>query len=223
MLSAATRRQFLLHGVAGVSSVWLTAHFPEVLSAATQAHQAAKSQSPTKLDFLSPEQAVEIDAIASRIIPTTDTPGAHEASVVYFIDRALVTFAKDSQKTCLDGLRDLQALVAETFPATKKFASATPEQQDQTLQLIDASGAQGERRSRRFRPAAASFFETVRALTVMGFLIDPESDRRGNRDGVGWKLIGRDPSHVFQPPFGYYDKDYPGWEPNPSAPDKASS
>ena len=49
----------------------------------------------------------------------------------------------------------------------------------------------------------------------MGFLIDPDSDKRGNRDGVGWKVIGREREHMFQPPFGYYDKDYPGWQPNP--------
>jgi len=23
----------------------------------------------------------------------------------------------------------------------------------------------------------------------------------------------RDPEHVFQPPFGVLDKDYPGWQP----------
>lgn len=164
-----------------------------------------------------------MDAIASRIIPTTDTPGAHEAGVVYFIDRALVTFAKSTQKICADGLNDLQTLVAETFPGTKTFSSATPERQDQILQSLDEQSAAGSARSRRFRPAGASFFGMVRALTIMGFLIDPESDRRGNRDAVGWKLIGRDPSHVFQPPFGYYDKDYPGWQPNPSGSDKAKS
>jgi hypothetical protein len=25
-------------------------------------------------------------------------------------------------------------------------------------------------------------------------------------------VVGRDREHTFQPPFGYYDKDYPGWE-----------
>ena len=25
-------------------------------------------------------------------------------------------------------------------------------------------------------------------------------------------LIGRDREHAFQPPFGYYDKDYPGFQ-----------
>jgi hypothetical protein len=44
-------------------------------------------------------------------------------------------------------------------------------------------------------------------------LIDPDSDKGGNRDGVGWKVIGREREHTFQPPFGYYDKDYPGWQP----------
>jgi hypothetical protein len=41
-------------------------------------------------------------------------------------------------------------------------------------------------------------------------LVDP--DYGGNRDGTGWKVIGRDREHMFQPPFGYYDKGYPGWE-----------
>ena len=33
----------------------------------------------------------------------------------------------------------------------------------------------------------------------------------GNRAGVGWKLIGFEDTHAFYPPFGYYDRDYPGF------------
>ena len=33
-------------------------------------------------------------------------------------------------------------------------------------------------------------------------------------------LIGFDSSHVFQPPFGFYDKGYPGWQPNPPESEK---
>jgi hypothetical protein len=33
-------------------------------------------------------------------------------------------------------------------------------------------------------------------------------------------VIGREPAHSFQPPFGYYDKDYPGWQPAPKMADK---
>ena len=31
--------------------------------------------------------------------------------------------------------------------------------------------------------------------------------------GAGWKLIGFEDQHVFEPPFGYYDRDYPGFTP----------
>jgi hypothetical protein len=37
----------------------------------------------------------------------------------------------------------------------------------------------------------------------------------GNHDKAGWKLLGFEDRHVWQPPFGYYDKDYPGFEPYP--------
>ncbi len=32
-----------------------------------------------------------------------------------------------------------------------------------------------------------------------------------NRDSIGWRLIGFDDAHAFTPPFGYYDRDYPGF------------
>jgi hypothetical protein len=25
-------------------------------------------------------------------------------------------------------------------------------------------------------------------------------------------VVGRDPDHTFSPPYGYYDKNYPGWQ-----------
>jgi len=193
-----------------------------MLSAASYAREAAQSATPAKFEFFSAEQAAEVDAISARIIPTTDTPGAREAGVVFFIDRALVTFAKDNQKIYTEGLPELQAKVSELSPALTKFSAATLEQQDHILRSFDESSAAGGRSSRR-RAAAQSFFETIRVHTVMGFLIDPDSDKRGNRDGVGWKVIGRDNEHMFQPPFGYYDKDYPGWQPNPTDVDKSKS
>jgi hypothetical protein len=39
----------------------------------------------------------------------------------------------------------------------------------------------------------------------------------GNREGLGWKLIGFEDRHIFEPPFGYYDRDYPGFEIEPAA------
>jgi gluconate 2-dehydrogenase gamma chain len=210
MNNSLSRRRFLSHGISGLSSAWITAHWPAVLSAADHAHRAAQSATPPKFEFFSPEQAAEIDAIAARIIPTDGTPGAREAGVVYFIDRALTTFASDDQKTYKEGLPELQARVRELFPAVERFSAATPEQQDEVLRSLD-DHAPVPARPFRPRPAAQSFFETLRQHTIAGFLIDP--DTGGNRDGVGWKVIGREREHMFQPPFGYYDKDYPGWQP----------
>ena len=52
---------------------------------------------------------------------------------------------------------------------------------------------------------------------------------RGNLDSQGEKLarqnkldpvIGREREHMFQAPFGFYDRDYAGWQPMPKEADK---
>jgi gluconate 2-dehydrogenase gamma chain len=209
MSNELSRRTFLLRAGTGISAVWVSAHWPALLSAATHAHQAAKAATRPKFEFFTPEQAIEIDAITARIIPTDETPGAREAGVVYFIDRGLATFAVDDQKTYREGLPELQARVSEIFPGVLKFSAATPEQQDEVLHSFD-----GDAKSAgpfRARPGAQNFFETLRQHTIAGFLIDP--DYGGNNSGAGWKVIGREREHTFQSPFGYYDKDYLGWQP----------
>jgi len=219
MINDFSRRDFLTRAGGAVSAVWLSTHWPAIVAASEHAHQAAKSAAPSKFQFFTPEQAAEIDSITARIIPSDETPGAREAGVVYFIDRALTTFAVDDQKTYREGLPELQARVRELFPSVEKFSRATAEQQDQVLHAFDDKAEYDS----RFRPNAKDklFFETVRVHTIVGFLIDPDSG--GNRDGVGWKLIGRARDHMFQPPFGYYDKDYAGWQPNPPDAEKTKA
>ena len=219
MINDISRRDFLTRAGGAVSAVWLSTHWSAIVAASEHAHQAAKSAAPAKFQFFTPEQAAEIDSITARIIPSDETPGAREAGVVYFIDRALTTFAVDDQKTYREGLPELQARVRELFPSVEKFSRATAEQQDQVLHALDDKAEYDG----RFRPNAKDklFFETVRVHTIVGFLIDPDSG--GNRDGVGWKLIGRARDHMFQPPFGYYDKDYAGWQPNPPDAEKTKA
>jgi Gluconate 2-dehydrogenase subunit 3 len=210
MIEHLSRRNFLTRGSAAVSAVWLSAHWPAIIAAAEHAHQAAKSSAPPKFQFFTPAEAAEVDAIAARIIPSDETPGAREAGVVYFIDRGLTSFAVEAQKTYREGLPALQTRVRELFPNVEKFSTATPDQQDQILHSLDDQAGLAPRR--RSASTSNSFFQAVRIHTIVGFLVDPDSG--GNRDGVGWKVIGRDPEHMFQPPFGYYDKDYAGWQPN---------
>ena len=217
MINELSRRTFLLRAGTGISAAWISANWPALLSASKHAHDAAVAGKPPKLEFFTPEQATEIDAISARIIPTDDLPGAREAGVLYFIDRGLATFSADDQKTYREGLPELQARVTDMFPNAAKFSSLTPQQQDEVLHSLDEN-APSPRRPFRPRPVAQNFFETLRQHTIAGFLIDP--DYGGNDSGAGWKVIGREREHMFQPPFGFYDKDYPGWQPMPKEADK---
>jgi gluconate 2-dehydrogenase gamma chain len=210
MEQSVSRRRFLAGGARGLSAAWVATHWPAVFAAVEHAHRSAQSSAAPKFEFFTPDEAKEIDAITSRIIPTDDTPGAREAGVLYFIDRGLSTFATDDQKTYREGLPELEARIAEIFPGLSKFSSLTSQQQDEVLHTFDEQGETRRRRRFRTRPGAENFFETLRQHTIAGFLIDP--DYGGNRDGAGWKVIGREREHMFQPPFGYYDKSYPGWE-----------
>src|SRR5258708_39157000 len=137
MIENPRRRNFRSRGGAAVSAVWLPAHWTAIVAAAEHAHQAAKSSTPPKFQFFTSEQAVEIDAITARIIPSDETPGAREAGVLYFIDRALTTFAVNDQETYREGLPGLQLRVRELFPNIEQFSAATPHQHDQLLHTFD--------------------------------------------------------------------------------------
>ncbi len=185
-----SRRLFVTKSCAGIGSAWMLANLPEILLAQEHAHRAAQSGAPVKFDFFTPEQAAEVEAIAAQIIPTDDTPGAREARVIYFIDRALMTFAAVEREVLVKGLKQLQSQVKKQFKPAKKFAELGSEQQIGLLKTIEKS----------------PFFESVRILTIVGMFANPEYG--GNHDQIGWKLIGFEDRFFFKPPFGFYDRDY---------------
>src|SRR5271157_211594 len=121
------RRGFLLAGLRGAGGAWAAFHWPAIVAAAQHALQMREAVPPAKLEVLSAEQAAEIEAAASRIIPTDETPGAREAGVIYFIDRALSTFAADHRDDYEQGLPVLQTKTRELFPGAPKFSQATSE------------------------------------------------------------------------------------------------
>lgn len=130
-----------------------------------------------RFEFLTESQAQDVEAMAAQIIPSDpESPGAKEAGVVYFIDRALSRFFPEQQALYKKGLAEVAG-----------FAALSPASQIEKLRSIE----KGE------------FFEAVRTHTVMGFLADPSYG--GNRNQAGWKLIGFTPAHVYRPPFGAYD------------------
>ena len=207
-----TRRDFLLQIGGAAGAAWMTAQWPEMLAAAQHAHAATRANPALAFEVLTPAQAVEIEAISSLIIPTDELPGAREAGVVYFIDRALKTFADDAKPVYEHGLAYLNRMAGEMFPGVERFSAATPAQQEKLFAKLEEESETGHGTSRRrFSSSGMDFAQTIRFHTIAGFLVDPEGG--GNRDYVGWKVIGRDPAHSFSPPFGFYDKDYPGWQP----------
>lgn len=156
--------------------------------------QVLRAQTPGSAKFVwfDPATAAEIKAIAAQIIPDDDTPGAERAGVIWFIDRALAGYDQDKQELYKRGLAETQAKRAGLFPGTASIASLTPGQQIALLKAVEQT----------------EFFQAMRFHTILGFFGHPMHG--GNRDMVGWKLIGVEHRMHYEPPFGYYDAESAG-------------
>jgi len=182
-----SRRSFLIESVSGLGAAWVATNYAGILAAEEYVLEAAQSGQPVTFAFFTPAQAAEVEAMAAQIIPTDKTPGAREAHVVNFIDRALVTFESDRQDEYKEGLTELAAQTRKLFPSASRFSALTSDQQIQVLTAIEKT----------------PFFNTVRTHTITGFFASPVHG--GNANKVGWKLVNYDDSLNFKPPFGYYD------------------
>jgi gluconate 2-dehydrogenase gamma chain len=182
-----SRRSFLVDSTKGLSAAWVAANYSGILAAQDYVLEAAQAGQLPKLQFFTPEQAAEVEAVAAQIIPTDETPGAKEARCLYFIDRALATFARNTQPVYIKGLTDLQAQTTQMFPSATKFSALTGPQQIQVLTAMEKT----------------PFFNTIRTHTIIGFFSNPVHG--GNHGKVGFALIGYDDSLNHKPPFGYYD------------------
>lgn len=179
-----TRRKSLRTIGAGIAGLSCFDH--HTLLASPQADRTGNAQ-PRKFRFFDPDTAREIEAMAAQIIPSGSTPGAREAGVIHFIDRALATFDRDQAAVYRAGVANLNLLRMARYPGSRSLGELSSEQQVEFLRGIEKS----------------EFFEAVRLHTITGFLAHPRWG--GNRGGAGWKLIGFEDRHVFEPPFGYYD------------------
>lgn len=188
-----SRRWFLnaAAGMLGVAS--LPFEWGHVARAAHDA-VAARQGDAVRFAFLTSAEAADVDAIAAQIIPTDQTPGAREAGVVYFIDRALGTFFSHMAEDFRSRLTEFCSFCRNRHSGMTSFAALSSEQQIELLRAVEHT----------------PFFATMRLLTVLGMFSMPSYG--GNRQSVGWELLGFEDQHVFVPPFGYYDRDYPGFE-----------
>jgi gluconate 2-dehydrogenase gamma chain len=128
-------------------------------------------------------------AVAARIIPSDGSPGANEAGVIYFIDTVLADDREAEYAQLQEALEVLRQTAASGY-GVNRFADLGEAQQDELLTSIETT----------------PFFQTMRFLTIAGMFSLPAYG--GNRDAVGYELIGFQSQHAWTAPYGYYDADY---------------
>jgi hypothetical protein len=184
-----TRRLFLQGSGTVAGSVLARAGMPAFVAAAQSACTARDEAAA--FENITAAEAREFLAIASRIFPTTDTPGAREAGVIWFIDKTYGSIYADFLESDLAALAEFQSGIAAAFPGAELFSDLDEADQDAYLTTHESE----------------EFFETVRFKTLAG--VFAMTSYGGNRDNVGWKLVGMDgPPHAWSYPFGYYDAEY---------------
>jgi len=188
-----SRRTFLRVMGGALGGAWLTLDLSKVAAAAHAAQRAQDEPGQPSTAFLSQAELADVDAITAQIIPSDSTPGAREAGVALFIDRALATFFGRLAPDFRSQLAAFRLRCQSQHPEVSSFAALSPVQQTDFLKLVEGT----------------SFFGRMRLLTLVGLFAMPKYG--GNRGGVGWKLLGFEDQHIFSPPFGYYDRDYPGF------------
>jgi gluconate 2-dehydrogenase gamma chain len=153
--------------------------------------------------FFNDHEARTVDALSARIIPgDAGDPGAREAGAVVYIDRALAGAYDDLQPLYQSGVRELDQLSRERHG--EPFAALSESAQDAVLREIDVvvetlptehgADADGGRPVHDARQARlAYFFAVAREHVLQGFFCDPVYG--GNRDTVGWKLVGFPGAH----------------------------
>ena len=180
-----TRRSFLQNSVALSGGSWLRFSVPG-LAALAQAACSAKEEA-RGFAVLTEAEAIEFEAIAARILPTTDTPGAREAGVIWFFDQTFGTFNAGNLEFARGGLASFQ----NALGGDQLFSELDEDAQDAHLKTQDQS----------------PFFNLMHTMTLHGFF--GMSKYGGNKDDIGWKLLDVDPAqHGYESPFGYYDAEY---------------
>lgn len=149
--STLTRREALKRAALALGA----ALSPSLLNGVLHAQPAPPATAPR---FLTAQQFATLSAIAERILPRTDTPGALDAGVPAFVDRMFGEFMTAEEKERLT--RGVVAIdTAAMRPHQKPFAQLPAAQQDSVLQT--AAEAAGD--------DPKSFFYQIKELTIVGY------------------------------------------------------
>jgi gluconate 2-dehydrogenase gamma chain len=181
-----SRRHFLQSAGSLTGAAYLRLLGPGIVAITQAACSAKEEQAPFKV--LTADEASDFAAIAARIMPTTETPGATEAGVVYFFDNAFAAEMNTELSDAREGLAEFNAALDEAHPGNGGFATLAEEAQDEFLKTQQSG----------------QFFNLCWAMTMFGFFSMEKYG--GNKDLVAWDLIGFEGNHGgWQYPFGHYD------------------
>jgi hypothetical protein len=187
-LQVPSRREFLKFTAAAMGGGWLVSNASLVMAAARQAQEARASA--RGFNHLSQAEAATLGALCDQIfppdLPPGDLPGASELGAVYFIDAAVGGFMAGELATIREGLADLDARSGNS----NTFHQLGFDQQTGIVRQVEKT----------------PLFGIVHFLTLLGLFALPSYG--GNTDGAAWKMLGYEPRHHWQPPFGYYDEQY---------------
>jgi gluconate 2-dehydrogenase gamma chain len=170
---ALSRRDLLKRaGIVGVAAA---------TPAAALAPTAATVRELDRLESLTAVEAEALEAIVDRLIPAdVNGPGALEARVARYIDRALAGELASLRASYSDGLAAVDAYARSRFGAA--LADLAPAQQDAVVRDMEQNVATG------FPGGSRTFFELVREHCLQGMFGDPVHG--GNEDFIGWDLVG---------------------------------
>jgi gluconate 2-dehydrogenase gamma chain len=120
-----------------------------------------------------------LEAIAERIFPKTDSPGAVEIGAVDYIEIALAGDYAVLLPLYRGGLRALKRHAKGKCRG--QFARLDGELQDDVLKDFESGAVAGFKK-------AAEFFETVKYHVFEGVFCEPHYG--GNKNMDGWRVVG---------------------------------
>ena len=152
--------------------------------------QQATGGEPQPLAVLTEHQGATLNAIAERILPATDTPGAGDAGIPAFVDRLLDGWLPGAARDHLVAELDrFDARAREHAPEAAGFIDLEGPAQDQLLtEAQDEALAQRDGRGFSRNPNRIHeqpFFDLVKWLTLFGYY----TSEAGMKSELGYRIV----------------------------------
>ena len=171
-------------GIAGAAAITApVANITSADAAPAPVVQAAASTSPRReaSENLTATEADLLEAVVDRLIPSDQHgPGAKDARVTHYIDRALGGALASSKAAYSAGLASLDRYARSS--RGKPFLELSNTDRESMLIDVETGAATG------FTGSSAQFFAMMLNHTRQGMFGDPYYG--GNANFIGWDLIG---------------------------------